>query len=81
MKLSVEPPLTLTLPLLPPVKDILYPVVSPSGLGGVQVNRTLFESFMITNFKLLGAAEAAEGQSQAIRSVNGQRHTLHSERN
>ena len=60
MKLSVEPPLTLTLPLLPPVKEILYPVVSPSGLGGVQVNRILVESFVITELKLLGA-EATKG--------------------
>ena len=64
MKLSVEPPLTLTLPLLPPVKEILYPVVSPSGPGGVQVNRILVESFPITNVKLLGA-EATEGQHRA----------------
>ena len=55
VKLSVEPPLTLTLPLLPPVKEILYSVVSPSGLGGVQVNRMLVESFPITNVKLVGA--------------------------
>ena len=62
VKLSVESPLTLTLPLLPPVKEILYPVVSPSGLGGVQVNRILLgESFVITELKLLGA-EATEGQ-------------------
>ena len=80
MKWSVEPPLTLTLPLLPPVKEILYPVVSPSGLGGIQVN--MVELFMITNFKLLGA-EAAEGQHHALRiqqNVNGHRHTLHNER-
>ena len=61
VKLSVEPPLTLTLPLLPPVKEILYPVVSPSGLGGVQVNRILVElSSTVETPKLVGA-EATEG--------------------
>ena len=68
MKLSVEPPLTLTLPLLPPVKEILYPVVSPSGLGGVQVNRILVESFPITNVKVVGAA-ATEGQHHEYGNV------------
>ena len=78
VKLSVEPPLTLTLPLLPPVKEILYPVVSPSGLGGVQVNRILVESFLITNVKLLGAEET-EGQQSMHRamSLSMNYHTLY----
>ena len=68
VKLLVEPPLTLTLPLLPPVKEILYPVVSPSGLGGVQVNRILVLSSPITKVKSLGA-EATEGQQHAKGNV------------
>jgi hypothetical protein len=52
----VDPPLTLTLLLFPPpVKEILYPVVYPSGVGGVQVKWILVESFPITALKLLGA--------------------------